>query len=60
MSMDLDFVRIVVTVLSFAAVLGVVAYAVYPGNRKRFDEASRIPLDEPSPQPSPRGEGANV
>ena len=46
MSMDLDFVRIVVTVLSFAAFLGIVAYAVYPGNRKRFDEASRIPLDE--------------
>ena len=60
--MDLTVLREVVTVVSFVAFLGVVAYAVYPGNRQRFDAAARAPLDEvdpPSPQPSPRGEGAN-
>jgi cytochrome c oxidase cbb3-type subunit 4 len=26
--------------------LGVVVYALWPGNRKKFDEAARIPLKE--------------
>lgn len=25
---------------------GVVAYALWPGNKKRFDKAARMPLDE--------------
>ncbi|MET0277961.1 MAG: cbb3-type cytochrome c oxidase subunit 3 [Pseudorhodoplanes sp.] len=26
--------------------LGVVAYALWPSNKKKFDDASRIPLDK--------------
>ena len=46
--MDVNLLREAVTVLSFAGFLGIVAYAVKPGNRERFDEAARMPLeDEP-------------
>ncbi len=60
--MDINLLREAVTVLSFAAFLGIVAYAVHPGNRKRFEEAARLALDDdgPPPQPSAKGEGANV
>lgn len=44
--MDINLMREAVTVLSFTAFLGVIAYAVHPGNRKRFDEAARLPLEE--------------
>ena len=44
--MDMNLVREIVTVLSFAAFVGVVLYAAYPGNRRRFDEAAQIPFDE--------------
>ena len=33
-------------VLFVAAVAAVVAFAVWPGNKRRFDEAARIPLNE--------------
>jgi cytochrome c oxidase cbb3-type subunit 4 len=58
--MDVNLVREAVTVLSFLAFIGIVAYAVWPGNRGRFDAAARVPLEEddaPSPRPSPKGEG---
>ena len=42
----ITLLREAVTVASFATFLGIVAYAVYPGNKKRFDEAARLPLDE--------------
>ena len=61
--MDINILREIVTVASFGSFLAIVAYAVSPANKKGFDEAARIPLDDeegPSPQPSPRGEGANV
>ncbi len=60
--MDVTFLREAVTVLSFAAFVAIVAYVVHPGNRARFEEAARLPLDdeEPSPQPSPKAEGAIV
>ena len=44
--MSVTFLRILVTVASFAAFLAIVAYAIHPRNRERFDEASRLPLDE--------------
>ena len=44
--MDINFLREVVTVASFLAFVGVVAYAVHPGNKKRFEEAAKLPLDE--------------
>jgi cbb3-type cytochrome oxidase subunit 3 len=44
--MDINLLREAVTVASFLAFLGVIGYAMHPGNKKRFDEASRLPLDE--------------
>ena len=52
--MDINVVREIVTVVSFLAFTGVVAYAFMPANRKRFEEASRVPLDDDG------GEGAIV
>lgn len=34
------------TVYCFALFMGVLAYAFWPGNGKRFDEAARVPLRE--------------
>ena len=44
--MDINLLREIVTVASFCAFLGIVAYAVHPANRKRFDEAARLPVDD--------------
>ncbi len=44
--MDINVVRELVTVASFVAFMGIVAYAVFPGNKERFDKAARLPLDE--------------
>ena len=44
--MDINLLREAVTVVSFLAFIGVVGYAVHPANKKRFDEAARLPLDE--------------
>jgi cytochrome c oxidase cbb3-type subunit 4 len=44
--MDLNDLRSLWTVLSFAAFLAIVVWA-YSGKRKaRFDEAARLPLDD--------------
>ncbi|MEQ8824644.1 MAG: cbb3-type cytochrome c oxidase subunit 3 [Filomicrobium sp.] len=40
------------TVLFFALFIGVVIYAVWPGNRKSFDYASRIPFDNDEHDPT--------
>ena len=53
--MDINLLREAVTVLSFLAFLAIVVYAVHPGNRRRFEEAARIPTDDdPLPNPLPR------
>jgi cytochrome c oxidase cbb3-type subunit 4 len=59
MNMDVNILREAVTVMSFVAFVGIVAFAAFPGNESRFSEAARIPLDddEPSPRPSPEAEG---
>ena len=44
--MDINILREAVTVLSFGAFIGIVAYALHPGNKQRFEEAARLPLDE--------------
>jgi cytochrome c oxidase cbb3-type subunit 4 len=49
MTMDINILREAVTVASFAAFLGIVAFAVHPLNKKRFDEAARLPLDDEPP-----------
>ena len=44
--MDINLVREAVTVVSFITFVGIVWFAVHPGNKKRFEEAARLPLDE--------------
>jgi cytochrome c oxidase cbb3-type subunit 4 len=44
--MDVNLVREIVTVVSFATFAGIVWWAVSPRNGKRFEEAARLPLDE--------------
>jgi cytochrome c oxidase cbb3-type subunit 4 len=64
MNVDVNILREAVTVMSFVAFVGIVAFAAFPGNESRFNEAARIPLDDeeplPPPEPSPRAEGPNV
>ena len=47
--MDVNLLREAVTVLSFATFLGIVWFAASPGNKKRFEEAARVPLDDDEP-----------
>jgi cytochrome c oxidase cbb3-type subunit 4 len=51
--MDLNDLRAVVTLLSFVAFIGVIAWAWSRRNRKRFDEAANLPFadDERSDKP---------
>jgi cytochrome c oxidase cbb3-type subunit 4 len=44
--MDINLLREAVTVLSFGSFVGIVVYAVHPGNKERFEEAARMPLDD--------------
>ena len=44
--MDINLIREAVTVVSFLTFVGIVWFAVHPGNKKRFEEAARLPLDE--------------
>jgi len=45
--MDLNDLRMLVTVLSFGMFIGIAAWAWSRRNRARFDEASRLPfIDE--------------
>jgi cytochrome c oxidase cbb3-type subunit 4 len=46
--MDINLLREVVTVAAFASFVGIVVYAVWPGNRERFEEAARLPLEDES------------
>lgn len=46
--MDMNLIRAIVTVASFIAFLAIVAWALDPRNRKGFEEAARLPLDEES------------
>ncbi len=44
--MDMNLLREIVTVASFAAFVAILAYAAWPANRERFDQAARLPFDE--------------
>jgi cbb3-type cytochrome oxidase subunit 3 len=54
--MDINLMREAVTVTSFVTFLGIVVYASWPANARRFDEAAMVPLqdDDPLPNPLPR------
>jgi cytochrome c oxidase cbb3-type subunit 4 len=42
--MDLNFIRSLVTALSFAAFVGIVWWAYGAGQKQRFDEAANLPF----------------
>jgi cytochrome c oxidase cbb3-type subunit 4 len=42
--MDINFVRGVITALSLLAFVGIVAWAYHAGNKRRFDEAAKLPF----------------
>ena len=44
--MDIETARILVTVVSFAVFVGIVAWAYGPGRSSRFEEAARLPFIE--------------
>jgi cytochrome c oxidase cbb3-type subunit IV len=46
MTLDINLLREGVTVVSFLVFLAIVAFAVNPRNRGRFEEAARLPLEE--------------
>jgi cytochrome c oxidase cbb3-type subunit 4 len=56
-TVDINLLREVVTVLSFASFVAIVAWAVHPKNRERFEMAALMPLDEDSPSPLGEGRG---
>ncbi|HUL94942.1 MAG TPA: CcoQ/FixQ family Cbb3-type cytochrome c oxidase assembly chaperone [Usitatibacter sp.] len=48
MSLDMNTVRIVVTVVSFVTFLGIVWYALSGRNKEHFEQAARLPFEEGS------------
>ena len=46
MSFDFNFLRIAMTVISFAVFIGILVFTVHPVNRGRFDAAAKLPPDE--------------
>ena len=45
----------VVLILFFALFVGIVVYVFWPGNKKKFDEAAQLPLeDDDEPDGDPR------
>lgn len=36
-------------VMLFIGFIGVIAYALWPGNRNRFDRAAQLPLEDDAP-----------
>ncbi len=52
------FTQSFATVLFVCLFVGVVVYALWPGNRKTFEHAARLPLDG-DPQDAPSGRNGN-
>lgn len=44
--MDINLAREIVTVVSFLAFIGILVYALSPGNAEPFERAARLPFDE--------------
>jgi cytochrome c oxidase cbb3-type subunit 4 len=47
--MDITLFREAVTVLSFLTFVGIIAWAVHPGNREKFEQAASMPLEDDEP-----------
>jgi len=53
--MDINDLRALTTVLSFAVFIGILVWAFSKRNAEDFEEAARLPLDlEEGPKPSQR------
>lgn len=44
--MDITLLREAVTVLSFLSFVAIIAWAVHPGNREKFEQAALMPLED--------------
>jgi cytochrome c oxidase cbb3-type subunit 4 len=51
-----SFVGVAGLLIFIALFVGVLIYTFWPGNRKRFERARHIPLDDDSDDSSSRGE----
>ena len=47
--MDINVLRSLVTVVAFAAFIGIVWWAYAPSRRARFERDATLPFDEPNP-----------
>jgi cytochrome c oxidase cbb3-type subunit 4 len=47
--------QIVALILFIALFIGVIAYVFWPGNKKQFDEAAQLPLDDDNDKPEGNG-----
>jgi cytochrome c oxidase cbb3-type subunit 4 len=52
MTMDMNIIREIVTVVSLLAFCAIIAWATSRGNRERFEEAAQLALDEPTLSPA--------
>ena len=48
--MDITTVRVLVTVISVIAFLGIAYWAFRPKNKKRFEQDAQIPFDSDGPE----------
>ena len=46
--MDINVLRIIVTVVAFAAFIGIVWWTYAPARRARFERDAMLPFDEPN------------
>jgi cytochrome c oxidase cbb3-type subunit 4 len=56
--MDINTLREIITVLSFAAFLGIIAWAWSGRQKSRFAEAAQLPFDEDDAPPGTGPTGA--
>ena len=44
--MDINLLREALTVVSFLTFVAIIAWAVHPLNREKFEQAARMPLED--------------
>lgn len=47
--------QIVALVLFISLFVGIIVYVFWPGNKKKFDEAAQLPLDDNNDEPEEDG-----
>ena len=50
------FSQIAALVIFIALFLGVIVYVFWPGNKKKFDEAANLPLEDEDDEPEKDGD----